>query len=102
ELHGGTVQAHSGGPGQGSEFVVHIPLAEVCRSEPKEPRHPQERPVLTLTPGRILVVDDNRDAANSLRLLLSRLGMQVHVAYDGPAALAALNTHGPAVVLLDI
>ena len=98
ELHGGEVGAYSQGPGQGSEFVVRLPLA--CRRRTAEawatttpPAVPQQR---------ILVVDDNRDAADSLGMLLRFQGADVHIVDNGPAALEALTTYGPSVVLLDI
>ena len=100
ELHGGTVNAYSEGNGRGSEFVVHLPLAE-------EPAYAGSRKsatssTLALAPKRVLVVDDNRDAAESLGMLLTMLGATVHVSYSGADALKALATHKPSVVLLDI
>jgi signal transduction histidine kinase len=100
ELHGGSVSAHSGGPGQGSEFVVRLPLAAApARAEPgsnaAEPR--------AIAEGlRVLVVDDNVDSAESLGLLLRQQGHQVQVAFDGPSALAAAAATPPQVVFLDI
>jgi signal transduction histidine kinase/ActR/RegA family two-component response regulator len=102
-LHDGTIEAHSGGPGQGSEFTVRLPVA----SEPP-PKPPGERPPgedaqsRALSGRRVLIVDDNRDAAESLGLLLSCLGSKVRVVYDGPTALEATSSFRPAVVLLDI
>lgn len=98
EMHGGEVEAFSEGPGRGSEFVVWLPLASVA---------PTARAWPTSTPAavaqrRILVVDDNRDAADSLGLLLQFQGADVHVVHDGPAALDALTSYRPSVVLLDI
>ena len=100
ELHGGTVNAYSEGNGRGSEFVVHLPLAA-------EPAYAGSRKsatssTLALAPKRVLVVDDNRDAAESLGMLLTMLGATVHVSYSGEDALKALATHKPSVVLLDI
>jgi signal transduction histidine kinase len=102
EMHGGTVEAHSAGAGQGSEFVVHLPL--LC--EAAGATSVQAGPAI-LTPGalggqRILVVDDNRDAADTLALLLESHGAAVHVAYGGEAALAALNGFRADTVLLDL
>lgn len=100
-LHGGSVQARSEGPGKGAEFTVRLPL----RAEPaiidatslskEEGRH-------TGTPRRVLVVDDNQDAAHALRLLLQTEGHDVMVAADGAAGLALAREHRPDVVLLDI
>jgi signal transduction histidine kinase/ActR/RegA family two-component response regulator len=101
ELHGGSVEAFSEGPGRGSEFVVTLPLlvgeaADV--SGPAEGR-PADRP---LTGRPVLVVDDNADGADSLGLLLQMLGADVRVVYDGRAALAALDAFQPSAVLLDV
>ena len=101
EMHGGTLQAFSDGPGRGSEFVVRLaalpcaPAADVPRNEVRE--RPEEAGGL-----RILVVDDNRDSANSLALLLEDLGHTVRTAHDGEAALAAAHAFGPDAVVLDI
>ncbi|SMF97412.1 PAS domain S-box-containing protein [Methylomagnum ishizawai] len=98
QLHGGRIEARSGGVGRGSEFVVRIPLAEAppagfqASADPPAPEFPR----------RLLVVDDNRDAADSLALLLELLGIEVRVAYDGSAALALLAEFPPDVVLLDL
>jgi PAS domain S-box-containing protein len=99
QLHGGRVEAHSEGSGQGSEFIVRLPLAEALPAGTPEP----EGSSLALrSPRRLLVVDDNRDAADSLGLLLESSDTEVRVAYDGPAALAALTAFQPEVVLLDL
>lgn len=98
QLHGGSVESHSAGPGQGSEFIVHLPLAAAqSADESAKNRQAALRPSL-----RSLVVDDNRDAADSLGMLLRFLGAEAHIVYDGPAALAALDVFQPAVVLLDL
>jgi PAS domain S-box-containing protein len=99
EMHGGTVEARSAGVGQGSEFIVRLPLAQ------------GEAPGVTgLTgeargggPGRrILVVDDNRDAAASLGMMLTLLGHDTRTAHDGVEALELAEAFRPDVVLLDI
>jgi CheY-like chemotaxis protein/two-component sensor histidine kinase len=97
ELHGGRVEARSPGLGQGSELTVRLPIATGARAEAI--RRDAEAP---LAPRRILVVDDNRDAADSLGMLLEALGSEVEIAYDGPAALEAVPRYRPEVVLLDI
>lgn len=99
ELHGGTVEARSEGLGWGSEFIVRLPLAAAVA--PKSPP-PAEHPACNLAARRILVVDDNRDAANSLGRLLGVLGADVRIAHDGPAALKVLATFHPEVMLLDL
>jgi PAS domain S-box-containing protein len=104
EMHGGSITAHSTGPGEGSEFVLrlpvlrspHHPAAGPARDEKRTPRAGPPR-------RRILVVDDNADAANSLARLLTRLhGQEVRVAHDGPSALDVAREFRPEVALLDI
>jgi signal transduction histidine kinase len=101
-LHGGSVEAHSEGAGMGSEFVVHLPLAEKSPSEAADVPAHSTLPHSHYSQLSILVVDDNRDAADSLGMILKRLGLNVRVVYDGLAALEALATYRPSVVLLDI
>jgi CheY-like chemotaxis protein len=100
EMHGGSVAAHSAGPGHGSEFVVRLPLlrqaAPPMAAEAEEQR-PREVPARS-----VLIVDDNQDAAESLALLLRRRGQEVRTAHDGPAALDLARARPPDVVLLDI
>jgi PAS domain S-box-containing protein len=100
-LHGGSIEAKSPGQGQGCEFLVRLPLAaerdESMVAPPKE--------LESLAPGRmrrVLVVDDNRDAADSLGMLLEFLGAEVAVAHDGRSALEKMTTFRPEVVLLDL
>jgi signal transduction histidine kinase/ActR/RegA family two-component response regulator len=99
EMHGGTVEARSEGLGKGSEFVVRLPLSAGL-PVPAAPSGADSQPLQF--PRRVLVVDDNRDAADSLRMLLELLGAEVVVAYNGADAFDALAAHRPAVVLLDI
>ncbi len=100
EMHNGTVEARSAGLGQGSEFVVRLPLLRGRPSAP--PRQPSSvKPVATL-PRRILVVDDNRDSANSLAMLLKLLGHTVDTAHDGLEAVEKAVTYRADVILLDI
>jgi PAS domain S-box-containing protein len=97
ELHGGRVFARSEGAGKGSEFSVHLPRAT---------RDVELSPKPTVQPGirqlRVLVVDDNRDAADSLRVLLENAHQEVRTAYDGAGALDAARSFLPQLVLLDI
>jgi CheY-like chemotaxis protein len=97
ELHGGRVEAHSAGVGLGSEFVVRLPTLPDARpaAAPSQPA-PPERAV------RILVVEDNRDAAESLAALLGLWGHEVQVAFDGLAALRAAETMTPDVIISDL
>jgi len=97
ELHGGRVEVHSS-LGKGSEFVVRLPLSTLAAplAEPKVA-------VAPLGPSRrVLVVDDNQDAARSLAMLLKAAGHETATAYDGPTALKTAAACKPAVVLLDI
>jgi CheY-like chemotaxis protein/two-component sensor histidine kinase len=99
ELHGGRVDVRSDGPGKGSAFFVRLPLL-----------HPDDRPQAgddeadaTESPSRrILIVEDNADAARSLGLLLELAGHQTALAHDGPTALAKAREFLPDVVVLDI
>jgi len=100
-LHGGTAEAHSTGRDHGSEFVVRLPAR--VTTEPHAgaipPRRGPKRPHAT---RKILVVDDNQDAANVTARVLTDLGHHVRVAYDGPTALAMAADVAPEVALLDI
>jgi CheY-like chemotaxis protein len=100
ELHGGTIEARSAGPGQGSEFELTLPLPREALHAAAD-RPSRERP-LARRPRRVLVVDDNRDAAESLALLLRLRGHEVREAYDGLDAVGAARAFRPDAVLLDI
>jgi PAS domain S-box-containing protein len=97
EMHGGSVSAASEGLGQGSEFVVRLPL---CAAEPAAERTPSAE--ISSRPLRVLVVDDNVDMAQGLARLLTQLGHTVTMAHDGHAALAAARRIRPEVIVLDI
>ncbi|HEX3097096.1 MAG TPA: ATP-binding protein [Usitatibacter sp.] len=101
ELHGGRVEARSDGIGRGSEFVVHLPVAP-GEGAADTPREKADGAAATPASRRILVVDDHRDAADSLCVLLKSRGHDVRVAYDGIEAIGAAVTFQPDVVLLDI
>jgi len=98
EMHGGTIEAHSAGLGKGSEFSVRLPLAR----QPAADSKPVIRARPPLPHRRILVVDDNRDAADSLGMLLAVLGAEVRIARDGAEALREFSAYEPSIVLLDI
>jgi CheY-like chemotaxis protein/two-component sensor histidine kinase len=102
ELHGGTIQAKSEGEGKGSEFTVRLPLAarQVAAGRPQAPA--PARAAGAFPQQRILIVDDNADAADALDALLRSLGHETRVAYDGPQALKAAQDFRPDTVLLDI
>jgi CheY-like chemotaxis protein len=98
EMHSGTLAGASEGASKGAEFTLRLPLAEAgdqsaAASTAQGAAVPQRR---------ILVVDDNRDAADSLAMILKLLGADVQVAHDGQEALAAYDRYHPGVVLLDI
>jgi len=99
EMHGGRVEARSGGPGKGSEFLVRLPLV-VEASKPHEPAATAEHSVrLSL---RILVVDDNRDGADILSDMLEMVGNDTRTAYDGQQGVDAAGEFRPEVILLDL
>jgi two-component system CheB/CheR fusion protein len=98
EAHGGTVEATSAGLHHGSTFVVRLPIITPPPEIAAEPP-----PAATdISAHRIVVVDDNQDAANSLEALLSTLGADVRVAYDGLDGIAAIKQHRPSVVFIDL
>ena len=100
EMHNGTVEARSAGLGQGSEFVVRLPLLR--GRSPAPPRQPSGVKPVATRPRRILVVDDNRDSANSLAMLLKLLGHTVETAQDGLEAVEKAVTFRADVILLDL
>ncbi len=97
-LHGGSVRAASAGPGQGAEFVVRLPLVEAGTTQgaalPRAAGMEASR--------RVLVVDDNEDAAESLAELVEMFGHTAEVAYDGPSAIAKARASPPDVIFCDI
>ena len=103
EMHNGRVEAFSDGDDQGSEFVIHLPLAHenaagrTSRTARIIAPSPTDRP-----PLRILVVDDNDDSLTSLAMLLRMSGNEVRTAVDGTSALEAAKAFRPEVVLLDV
>jgi CheY-like chemotaxis protein len=99
DLHGGRIEAASGGPGKGSRFTVRLPGASRSRVSA-----PASRMALTVhaTRKRILLADDNRDAAESLAIILRLEGHEVELAHDGAAALQLFAERQPDVALLDI
>ena len=97
ELHGGRLDARSEGHGRGSEFVIQLPLATTQSVSATERRADEQR-----LERRILVIDDNQDAANATAMLIEEMGGEARVAYDGESALAMLQEYQPEVILLDI
>jgi len=100
EMHGGTVEAHSQGPGQGSELIVRLPVLQAAAEEGRPADGDESNGVLARR--RILVADDNADAAESLATLLALYGNEVRTAQDGLEAVAAAAELRPDVILLDI
>jgi PAS domain S-box-containing protein len=98
EMHGGTLEGRSDGPGSGAEFTLTLPLGAAPRLAAVPPKNAASR----VSPRRILVVDDNRDAAEGLCMVLKCLGADVQVAADGAEALHAVTAYEPSVVFLDI
>ncbi|MCW1912135.1 response regulator [Luteolibacter sp. GHJ8] len=97
QLHGGTITAHSGGLGMGSEFVIRLPSLASYAQAPSP-----KSPVESARALRILIVDDNRDSADSMGMLLEIGGHEVTIAHHGTDALAKAEEFQPEVVLLDI
>jgi PAS domain S-box-containing protein len=97
ELHGGTARAASAGKGLGAEFVVRLPLAP-----PGPAPRARDAAGAASAARRVLIVDDNPDAADSLGDLVRMLGHPADVAYDGPSALEKARAHPPALVLCDL
>jgi PAS domain S-box-containing protein len=103
EMHGGTVTAHSEGPGKGSQFIVRLPaLSQESSMTGARAAGEGQQPAPAARQHRIVVVDDNVDAAESLALLLRLQGHGVRVAHDGRTALAAVEAEPPDIVFLDI
>jgi PAS domain S-box-containing protein len=98
EMHGGRVEAASEGLGKGSSFSVHLPLNVEQAATPRT----RGREHSSIEELSVLVVDDNKDAAESLAMLLRTAGADIRVAHDGPTALAEFERSEPHVVLLDI
>jgi PAS domain S-box-containing protein len=101
EMHGGTVAAESAGPGKGSAFTVRLPVLE-SPSEPLEVIPPDDRQAVRGPGGRVLVVDDNRDSAASMAMMLKLLGDEVVTAHDGIEAGEAAERFRPEVILMDV
>jgi signal transduction histidine kinase/DNA-binding response OmpR family regulator len=98
ELHSGTVQASSEGLGKGTELTIRLPLT----NPPETPQPPEQGPSSAGRSYRILVIEDNTDAADSMRMLLTLTGHEVEVAADGKRGLELAQQFGPQVVLCDI
>lgn len=100
EMHGGSVTANSRGPGEGCEFVVMFPLAH--SSAPEAGRGAHTRPPLCAIHLRVVLIDDNVDASDSLQVLLRLTGCEVSCALDGLAGVALVHAKRPQIVICDI
>jgi PAS domain S-box-containing protein len=98
-LHGGALEARSEGPGRGSEFIVRLPIRQGAAAAANAPVDDEDAPGIRC---RVLVVDDNIDAANALRYLLENAGHDVRVAGDGAVVMALARDFRPDVLLLDL
>lgn len=99
QLHGGSVQAESAGPGKGATFIVRLPLAKTAAAAPTVRG---EEPAVGRSGKRVLVVDDNIEAADALGTLLDILGGEAQAVYGGAEALAVLEAFRPQIVILDL
>jgi len=106
EKHGGSIESRSPGLGQGSEFIVRLPVAEAPGRSPRRRKSSMTEPsgaeASAAASGRVLVVDDNRDAARSLAVLLGFAGYETHTVFEGARALEAVSSMRPQAVVLDI
>jgi CheY-like chemotaxis protein len=102
ELHGGSVSAYSAGPGRGSEFTVRLPLSAQHQEDAGQHNARQHAAATTPPTSRLMLVDDNVDAANTLAMLLELQGYAVSVEYRAHDALARAAQEAPRICLLDI
>jgi CheY-like chemotaxis protein len=98
EMHGGRVDVTSDGPGRGSEFIVRLPVMV----EASGPLATEKKPLVPRSALRILIVDDNRDGADILSMMLKMLGNDTRTAYDGQEGVEAAAQFRPDVMLIDI
>jgi len=98
EMHGGSIEGHSAGEGQGAEFVIRLPLAVPARPEEQQPLISSGKRACLL----VLVVDDNVDLVDMLAIVVEADGHQVRKAFDGPSAISAALEYHPHLILLDV
>ncbi len=101
EMHGGSIDAHSDGPGTGAEFVVRLPVTAAPKAKTPAPGQ-LARPRAPGDPPRVLVADDNVDSADLLAMLLTALGCEVTTAHDGVEAVERVRSFRPDLAVLDI
>src|SRR6185436_3297649 len=99
EMHGGRAEARSAGSGQGSEFIVHLPHAPGAVAE-SSARPSRARSAAR--PLKVLIVEDNKDSAETLAEILAMWGHETRVALDGPSGIEAAERFGPDVIVSDI
>ena len=102
DLHGGTLEAHSAGEGRGSEFVVRVPVQGIQSTDADTDHQKLAQKIEPLPPRRILIVDDNRDSVESLRMVLTMLGSHIKVGYDGVDAVTLAHEFRPDIALIDL
>jgi PAS domain S-box-containing protein len=101
-LHGGTIEAKSDGPGKGSEFIVRLPITRQGLNLEQLRSAADGQQALPTSSLRVLIVDDNRNTANSLAMVLRTMGNEIRIAHDGEEAISIAKTFEPEVALLDI
>jgi two-component system, chemotaxis family, CheB/CheR fusion protein len=97
EMHGGEITAQSDGPGQGSTFTITMPVCATWNARQSLPQPDAPR-----VASRVLIIDDNRDAANTMAMLVDELGGSTRMAHDAASGLAAVEEYQPDIVFLDI
>jgi CheY-like chemotaxis protein len=102
EMHGGRIEVHSDGLGQGSEFLVLLPLVPAQPPSTAQQTNEDDGKVSASAKARILIIDDNRLSSNSTAMLLRLMGYELATAYDGVAGIESARTFRPDVILLDI
>jgi len=103
EMHGGTLTAFSAGPGRGSEFVIQLNTVAPAGEHGKAGIDAETKPApVTIPSQRVLIIEDNRDTASMMDLMLQEWGQETRVAHDGNAALLIAEDFRPEVVLLDL
>src|SRR5471032_2668571 len=102
QMHGGSIEARSDGAGRGSEFVIRLPVVSSAGAAAAAPATPRDSDAGIPQRARVLVADDNRDAADALRALLEMEGYEAEAAYDGQAALEAVMRAVPDLIVMDL